>query len=71
MWKIGFIFLMVLLTGCKKKENEPTKIVSGMKAIEQSDYETAVGNFEAAIATGEDLEAAYRGLGMAYLGQPY
>ncbi len=69
MWKIGFIFLMVLLTGCKKKENEPTKIVSGMKAIEQSDYETAVGNFEAAIATGEDLEAAYRGLGMAYLGQ--
>lgn len=56
----------MMLTGCGKKEGENTK--AGFAAIEQSDYVTAMQSFEKAIDENENLELAYRGIGLTYLG---
>lgn len=55
-----------LLTGCGKAN---TNVIAGMEAIEQRSYDDALMSFEEAIAAKEDLELAYRGQGMAYLGK--
>ncbi|MCR5655244.1 MAG: tetratricopeptide repeat protein [Lachnospiraceae bacterium] len=58
--------LTLLLPGCGHKEGE--HITAGFAAAEASDYPTALSCFEEAIVAGEDLELAYRGQGIAYLG---
>lgn len=66
------IFLGMLLglsltaAGCGHKEG--THIQEGSAAVETSDYADAIQCFEQAIVSGEDLELAYRGLGITYLG---
>lgn len=56
-----------LLAGCsfnQKTEN----IDTGMQAVQNLEYETALTSFEQAIAGDEDKQLAYRGQGMAYMG---
>ncbi len=55
----------MVLGGCAK---ENTKIDEGMKAVEKLDYDGALALFEQAIVEKEDLELAYRGQGLCYLG---
>lgn len=58
--------LMLTAAGCGHKEGENIK--AGFACIEQSDYPGAIQCFEQAVVSGEDLELAYRGYGLAYLG---
>lgn len=60
------MLLMVFTVGCSHKEGENVK--KGFAAIEQADYSSALQCFEQAIVSGEDLETAYRGMGMTYMG---
>ena len=55
----------MVLGGCA---NENTKIDEGMQAVEKLDYDAALVSFEQAIVAQEDLEMAYRGQGLCYLG---
>ena len=55
-----------LMTACGAGSGEKTD--AGMKAVEGQSYEEALTDFEQAISDGEDLELAYRGQGLAYLG---
>nr|MBQ8253550.1 tetratricopeptide repeat protein [Lachnospiraceae bacterium] len=55
----------LVLGGCAK---ENTKIEEGMAAIEKLDYNAALPLFEQAIVEKEDMELAYRGQGLCYLG---
>lgn len=54
------------LTACGSKEGDNTQ--AGFQAMEQLDYNTALTCFETAITEEEDLQLAYRGLGIAYMG---
>lgn len=56
---------LLLLAGCGKSTEN---IDAGMQAMESLDYKQALASFEQAIVSGEDLELAYRGQGMVYLG---
>lgn len=56
--------ILCLLCGCKKG-NAHTQ--EGLEAIKNLDYSLAKQCFDEAIAAGEDLEKAYRGLGLSYL----
>ena len=60
------VALAVFAMGCGHREGENVK--NGFAAMEQSDYDTALQCFEQAIVAGEDLETAYRGIGMTYMG---
>lgn len=62
---VGIVLSLLLLAGCGKSTEN---IDLGMQAIESLDYKQALSNFEQAIVDGEDLELAYRGQGMVYLG---
>lgn len=53
-------------SGCKTKGTE--NIDAGMEAIENLEYDQALACFEKAIVNGENLELAYRGQGIAYMG---
>ena len=55
----------VLLTGCAKNTQN---IDAGMAAVEALEYQNALECFEKAIVENENLELAYRGQGLAYLG---
>ncbi len=57
--------LGLILGGCAK---EHTKIDEGMAAIQELKYESALGLFEEAIVGKEDMQLAYRGQGLCYLG---
>lgn len=57
--------MSMVLGGCAK---ENTKINEGMQAVEKLDYDGALALFEQAIVEKEDLELAYRGQGLCYLG---
>lgn len=57
---------MGLLSACGK---DSTHTDAGMQAIEKQSYEEALSEFETAIVSGEDFELAYRGQGLAYMGQ--
>lgn len=61
----GLLAVSMVLGGCAK---ENTKINEGMQAIEKLDYNSALPLFEQAIVEQEDLELAYRGQGLCYLG---
>ena len=58
--------MAVTAAGCGHKEGENIK--AGFEAVELSDYKGALQCFEQAIVSGEDLELAYRGCGITYLG---
>lgn len=60
------VMLGMGLTGCGREQQ---KIDEGMQAVEKLDYTTAMTCFEEAILAGEDMELAYRGQGLCYLGQ--
>ena len=60
------MLLTVFFVGCSHREGENAK--SGFAALEQADYNGALQCFEQAIVDGEDLETAYRGIGMTYMG---
>ena len=68
--KAVLLFLVTLVTlfcmGCGKKNTE--NIDAGMNAIENLQYSEALACFEKAIVSSEDLELAYRGQGIAYMG---
>ena len=55
------VLSMCLLSGCGQKEGDQTK--AGFSAIGESDYDTVMQCFQAAIDEGEDAELAYRGIG--------
>ncbi len=57
--------MCMVLGGCAK---ENTKINEGMQAVEKLDYDGALTLFEQAIVEKEDMELAYRGQGLCYLG---
>jgi len=61
----AFLGMSLMLGGCADKN---TKINEGMQAIEKLDYDAALALFEEAIVAKEDLELAYRGQGLCYLG---
>ncbi len=67
-WLMAFLILVILLfcMGCANKKISNTK--TGMDAVAVLDYETALANFEKAVLNGENLELAYRGQGIAYMG---
>lgn len=66
---LGILFLTVLLcgTGCGAGKNANT--ATGMEAIANLDYDTALESFAAAQAAGEDKRSLYRGQGLAYMGK--
>ncbi len=61
----SLLAMSMVLGGCA---NENTKIGEGMQAVEKLDYDSALSLFEQAIVEKEDLELAYRGQGLCYLG---
>lgn len=62
----GVMLMACFCAGCGKKGTE--NIEAGMAAIENLEYSQALACFEKAIVNGEDLELAYRGQGIAYMG---
>lgn len=69
----------MIFTGCGDKNTEnpeqqkPAEEVSsldrGMEALEQGKYDEAIAFFEKMIGNEENIEHAYRGLGIAYMGR--
>lgn len=58
--------MLLAFSGCGKKEGDNIK--AGFNAIDQSNYMEAMTCFQNGIAEGENLELAYRGIGIAYMG---
>ncbi len=54
------------LTGCHQKNTETMNRAAA--ALEQGDYHEASALYEAAVSEGKNLEASYRGLGIAQMG---
>ncbi len=63
----GMLLAAFLCTGCSMKQSHENTDL-GMAAVQTLDYETALGHFEKAALNGEELEAVYRGEGIAYMG---
>ena len=61
----ALLAVSMVLGGCAK---ENTKINEAMQAVEKLEYSNALTLFEQAIVEKEDLELAYRGQGLCYLG---
>lgn len=62
---LSALMIMSVLSGCKKNTVHTQE---GLDAIRNLDYALAQQCFEEAISAKEDLEQAYRGQGLAYLG---
>ena len=58
-----------LLGGCSGNKVSTEKTQAGYKAAEDHNYQEAEGLFTEAVAEGEEPVAAYRGLGIAQMGQ--
>ena len=73
--KIGIWFAAALfsaafvLAGCGRSAVPTAKTDAGYKACESADYRTAEASFTEALQEGEDPVQAYRGLGIAQMGQ--
>lgn len=72
-WISAGLILAVLvsalgLAGCSDRVSTE-KTDKGYHAVEDSDYKTAQQDFETAVTEGEDPVSAYRGLGIALMGQ--
>lgn len=65
-----FLYIVVIgilfLAGCANKEQKYIKL--GMQEIEKGNYEAALQDFDTGISKKEDLQLAYRGKGIAYIG---
>ena len=66
---------LLLFTGCadkdaaqKESQNEISMLEQGMEALKYSEYETAIALFQQMAAKEEELEQAYRGIGIAQMG---
>ena len=57
----------VLLAGCFGGSGGNAHTAKGMKLIDEGEYASALGEFEAAVLDGEDEIMAYRGQGLAYM----
>ena len=81
-WKkivLATVAAAMIFTGCGDKNTEnqgqqkPAEEVSmldrGMEALEQGKYDEAIAFFEKMIGNEEDIEHAYRGPGIAYIGR--
>jgi tetratricopeptide (TPR) repeat protein len=55
------------ITGCGNNTDN-TNLNAGMELVEQYDFQGAMDSFDLAILNNEDLELAYRGQGLAYMG---
>ena len=60
-------FASVLFCACTGKQGPLT--TQGMEALEAMDYASAAADFEKALQEGEEEVYAYRGLGIAHMGQ--
>ena len=70
MRKSSAALLAVLLAGCLVAcGKKTTNTDAGMEAVSAQNYEQARTCFDKAILEGEDLQLAYRGQGLAYMGQ--
>lgn len=56
------------MTGCGKGDDK-TQTQQGMDCVISQDYANALTHFNQGMLEGDDLEEAYRGLGLAYMGQ--
>lgn len=61
-WMIGLIFVLCFLTGCQKVNY----IKDGTDQLNAGEYENAIEQFEQAIAEGDRLDEAYKGIGFAH-----
>lgn len=59
--------VVILLAGCQSVE-KTNSVEEGMTAIENKDYQGAIDDFSLAISLDEDVTAAWRGKGIAYMG---
>ncbi|MBR5361261.1 MAG: tetratricopeptide repeat protein, partial [Lachnospiraceae bacterium] len=64
----GMTAAVLLLAGCDRLIGAGDNINLGMDAIEQQEYDEALGCFDRAITADEDERLAYRGKGIAYMG---
>lgn len=60
---------VLFLSGCSRGEVSTEKTDSGYHAVESRDFQVAEGFFSEAVAGGEEPVSAYRGLGIAQMGQ--
>lgn len=65
---LGIILAMSLLTGCEKNDEDKTYTEMGMDSLENLDFASAAAYFDSAMNAREDMQLAYRGKGMAFLG---
>lgn len=63
---ITLLLVACISTACAKTNGEMT--AAGMAAVNDKQYEEALADFEKAVVNGENLELAYRGQGIAYMG---
>ena len=63
------LLLAFAIGGCSGTNAGRTNINMGMDAIEAHDYAGALSCFSNAVSAGEDTRLAYRGMGIAYMGQ--
>ncbi|MDD3338611.1 MAG: tetratricopeptide repeat protein [Lachnospiraceae bacterium] len=71
MKKTGLFLLlgcMLALSGCGNEEAK-TNYQSGIEALEAAEYDNAITDFDAVIASGDKLSEGYRGLGIAHIYQ--
>lgn len=62
------IATITFLCGCAGQTKQ-SYVDSGMEALMQQDYQTALSCFEQARLAGEDLEMVYRGIGLTCMGR--
>lgn len=60
---------MALCAGCGKEHVSTKNTDAGYKAAEASDFRSAEASFQEAVSQGEEPVQAYRGLGIALMGQ--
>ena len=62
------LFLCILCTGCIRRSAGGSLTRQGASALEKSDFQTALVDYEQAVKNGEDPVMAYRGEGLALMG---
>jgi len=68
IYKVLLVASLVLcLMGCGNDDNKEIK--AGYDCVVTQDYSTALIHFQQAIDDGTDIENAYRGMGLAYMGR--
>ena len=68
--KIGIILSLagvLALSGCSS--NEKNETAKGYDCVITQNYDEAINHFNQALIDGEDMEQAYRGMGLVYMGR--